>query len=222
MSDTIPVLGTSGIFSLSFLNGRQERHLAYVTSATYPCSFSSRTDGGKLRGADWITWKIAVKMEMLTAVWNLLTICLIWSTCWCFVWRLRGNMVRTGLCCVMCNSCAQWYANELCVLIMFRLHFFVYLGSVFVAFSALTLLVGRQEGHPACKKQSGGCWRGYLTGARCRLAYGPADATAIHCLASVKSRLVLPFWYRLTRVVSETGPLNGCVCVLGSVFLVSY
>jgi len=26
------------------------------------------------------------------------------------------------------------------------------------------------------------CWRGYLTGARCRLAYGPADATATHCL----------------------------------------
>ena len=26
----------------------------------------------------------------------------------------------------------------------------------FCAFSALTLLVGRQEGHPACKKQSGG------------------------------------------------------------------
>jgi len=27
-----------------------------------------------------------------------------------------------------------------------------------------------------------GCWRGYLSGARCRLAYGPADATASHCL----------------------------------------
>ena len=26
------------------------------------------------------------------------------------------------------------------------------------------------------------CWRGYLSGARCRLAYGPADATATHCL----------------------------------------
>jgi len=26
----------------------------------------------------------------------------------------------------------------------------------FIAFSALTLLVGRQEGHPACKKLSGG------------------------------------------------------------------
>ena len=32
-------------------------------------------------------------------------------------------------------------------------------------------------------------------------------------LASVKSRLVLPFWYRLTRVVLEKWPLNGCVCV---------
>jgi len=28
--------------------------------------------------------------------------------------------------------------------------------SVYNAFSALTLLVGRQEGHPACKKLSGG------------------------------------------------------------------
>ena len=38
-----------------------------------------------------------------------------------------------------------------------------------------------------------------------------------HChsssLASLKSRLVLPFWYRLTWVVLEKGPLNGCVCV---------
>ena len=40
------------------------------------------------------------------------------------------------------------------------------------AFSALTLLVGRQEGHPACKKLE---WWGagvvILSGARCRLAY---------------------------------------------------
>jgi len=52
-----------------------------------------------------------------------------------------------------------------------------------IAFSALTLLVGRQEGRPACKKlRVVGCWRGYLSAARCRLAYGPADATATHCL----------------------------------------
>ena len=60
-----------------------------------------------------------------------------------------------------------------------------------------------------------GCWRGCLSGARCRLAYGPAVATATHSLslASVKSRLVLPFWYRLPRVVPEKGALSGCVCV---------
>jgi len=54
--------------------------------------------------------------------------------------------------------------------------------SVAVAFSALTLLVGRQEGHPACKKLSGEELVWYLSGVRCRLAYGPADAIATHCL----------------------------------------
>ena len=34
-----------------------------------------------------------------------------------------------------------------------------------IAFSALTLLVGWQEGHPACKKtRVVGCWCGYLSG----------------------------------------------------------
>jgi len=45
-------------------------------------------------------------------------------------------------------------------------------------FSALTLLVGRRNEHPACKKLNGGCWHGYLSGARCRFAYGPADPSA--------------------------------------------
>jgi len=50
-----------------------------------------------------------------------------------------------------------------------------------VCVSALTLLVGWLEGHPACKKTE--WWgAGWLSGARCRLAYGPADAIATHCL----------------------------------------
>jgi len=53
----------------------------------------------------------------------------------------------------------------------------------FVAFSALTLLVGRQERHPACEKLSGGVLAWLLSGAMCRFAYyGPADATVTHCL----------------------------------------
>jgi len=72
--------------------------------------------------------------------------------------------------------------------------------------------LGGREGYPACKKLSGAVLA-WLSGARCRLAYGPADSTATHSLASVKSRLVLPFWYRLTSVVPDKGPLNWCVCV---------
>jgi len=64
--------------------------------------------------------------------------------------------------------------HRLAATYLFMLHF--------VAFSALTLLVGRQEGHPASKNRVVGCWRGYLSGARCRLAYGLTDATATHCL----------------------------------------
>ena len=56
------------------------------------------------------------------------------------------------------------------------------------------------------------CWCGYLPGARCILfACGPADAT-VSSLASFKSRLVIPFWYRITRVVLEKRSLNGCSC----------
>ena len=80
------------------------------------------------------------------------------------------------------------------------------------AFSALTLLVGRQEGHPACKKAE---WWGagvvicLERGADLHMAQlMPLPLTVS---ASVKSRLVLPFWYRPTRVVTEKRPLNGCV-----------
>ena len=59
----------------------------------------------------------------------------------------------------------------------------IHTSDEWIAFSALTLLVGQQEGPPACKKNwAVGCWRGYLSGAICRFAYGPGDATATHCL----------------------------------------
>ena len=70
-------------------------------------------------------------------------------------------------------------------------------GSVF---SALTLLLGRQEGHPACKKQSGGVLA-WLS------VWSEVQTCICHChslsLASVKPGLLLPFWCRLTRVVPK-------------------
>ena len=51
---------------------------------------------------------------------------------------------------------------------IFPEEFILFCVSAF-AFSALTLLVGWQEGHPACKKYGVmRCWRGYLSGARCK------------------------------------------------------
>jgi len=85
---------------------------------------------------------------------------------------------------------------------------------ILFAFSALTLLVGWQEGHPARKKLSGGVLALLSVWIEVQTCIWPIWC---YChslsLASVKSRLVLPFWYRLTRVVPEKVSLNGvCVC----------
>ena len=76
------------------------------------------------------------------------------------------------------------------------------------------LLVGWQEGHPACKKLSGEVLAWLSVCSEVQTCIWPSWC---HChllsLASVKSQLVLTFWYRPTQVVPEKGPLNGCVCV---------
>ena len=82
-----------------------------------------------------------------------------------------------------------------------------------IAFSALMLLIRWQEGHPTCKKLSGGVLAWLSVSSEVQTCIRPSWC---HChslsLASLKSRLVLPFWYWLTRGVLDKGPLNGCVC----------
>ena len=76
--------------------------------------------------------------------------------------------------------------------------------------------LGGRKGIRPVKTWVVGCWCGYLAGAR----WTCIRTSWCHChslsFASVKSRLVLPFWYRLTRVVLDKGPLNVCVCVINS------
>ena len=76
------------------------------------------------------------------------------------------------------------------------------------------LLVGQQKGHLACKKLSGGVLAWLYIWSEVQICIWPSWC---HChslsLASVKSRLVLHFWYQPTRVVPDKGPLSGCVCV---------
>jgi len=59
-------------------------------------------------------------------------------------------IARTPLCYTQ-HSTLHNYTAEKKELIFFRVH-----RVHFFAFSAMTLLVGRQEGHPACKTLSGG------------------------------------------------------------------
>jgi len=54
-----------------------------------------------------------------------------------------------------------------------------------------------------------GCWHGYLSGARFRLAYGPADATAF-CFSKIQ--IGFTFVVPAHPGSPGKGPLNGCVC----------
>ena len=69
----------------------------------------------------------------------------------------------------------------------------------------------------ACKKLSGGMLALLSVWSEVQTCIWPSWC---HChslsLASVKSRSVFPFWYRLTRVVPDKGLLNRCmyVCML--------
>ena len=75
--------------------------------------------------------------------------------------------------------------------------------------------LGGRKGIRPVKKLSGGVLAWLSVWCEVQTCIWPSG---FHChslsLAPVKSRLVLPFWYRLTRVVPDRGPLNGCVvCV---------
>ena len=87
---------------------------------------------------------------------------------------------------------------------------FLLCTSVIYAFSALMLLVGRQERHPACKKLSGGvlAWLSVCSEVQtyCTVQLMPLHPKSPSYLAS----LVLPFYYQLTQAVLEKRPLNGC------------
>jgi len=72
-----------------------------------------------------------------------------------------------------------------------------------VAFTALMLLVRRQEGIRPVKNWVVGCWRGYLSGVRCRFAYAQLMPLPLTISCYSKSRLALPSWFYLSRTSSS-------------------
>jgi len=73
--------------------------------------------------------------------------------------------------------------------------------------------LGGRKGIRPVKNWVVGCWHDYLSGATCRFAFWPSWCHYYSVSCSSKIQIGLPFWYRITRVVPEKGPLNGWVCV---------
>jgi len=88
-----------------------------------------------------------------------------------------------------------------------------------MSFGALMLMVGRQDGHPACKKLSGGVlvWLSVWSEVQLHMAQLIPLPLTVSCFNKI--RLVLPSWYQLTRVVPDKGPLNGCVFIIATFYL---
>jgi len=70
------------------------------------------------------------------------------------------------------------------------------------AFNALTLFVGRQEGHPACKKLSGGMLAWLCLGQGADLHMAQLMPLPLTVCCSSQSRLVLPSWFYLSGASS--------------------
>ena len=68
------------------------------------------------------------------------------------------------------------------VLLTIALHLVICLHTLLVPSVLWRCWLGGRKGIWPVKNWAVGCWCGYLSGARCRLAYGPADSTATYCL----------------------------------------
>ena len=81
-----------------------------------------------------------------------------------------------------------------------------------IAFSALTLLVGRQDGHPACKKLSGGvqAWLSVWSEVQ---TWPMAQLMPLPLTVSCFSKIQIGFTFLVPAHLGSPGkgPLNGCV-----------
>ena len=102
-----------------------------------------------------------------------------------------------------------------CGLILLWWHHDILYTFSFVCALMLLMMIGWQDGHLACK-MSGGLLALLPVWDEVQVCRWPSWC---HChslsLAQVKSRLILPLWYRLSLVFPDKGLLNrccGCCC----------
>ena len=127
-----------------------------------------------LRRKSFIVFYIPILSSIFTALLHI----------WIFLlWGVYANTDRR------CGIIEMDGGRFVCSVLLSTVHYVPFLGcnALSALWPSVLWCFGRQEGHPACKNLVVGCWRGYLSGARYRLAYGPADASATHCLLLQKN-----------------------------------
>ena len=133
-----------------------------------------------------------VNAEFLALFW--MVICLIFRQrcvylCVCVI------DVESWLSCMNCRWLSRQHCHHVLVwpawkalpirrqtFVLMLLCFCVYSSPVFVPSVLWHCWLGGRKGIRLVRNRVVGCWHGYLSGARCRFAYGPADATATHSL----------------------------------------
>ena len=115
----------------------------------------------------------------------------------------------------------QWYrpdhANSLCSFTQITMpasHHSIYASSSWCpTFNGLTLLVGRQEGHPACKKLSSGvlAWLSVSSEVQTCIRPGWCHCHSLSCFTKIQ----IGFTFLVPAHLGSPGkgPLNRCVCV---------
>jgi len=120
-------------------------------------------------------WLLAIKqLLMMMMIYHCRELCAIFF-CLCF-----RCSVTSLLKCLTVNMLVMWLGLK------FRYVCVGDFSSVYSCEHVPSVLshcwLGGRKGIRTVKNWVVGCWRGYLSGARCRLVYGPADSTATHCL----------------------------------------
>ena len=147
--------------------------------------------------------------------------------CWasgraCSLWKLSDEVLMWLFVCSKVQIIRIWSSWCHCipkphhVLPHFNPDWF-YLFVVLYAFSALTLLVGQQEGHPACKILSGGGAGVVICleqGADLHMVQWMPLPLTVSCFSKI--RIGFTFLVPAHPGSPGNGPLNGCVwvCVL--------
>jgi len=113
-----------------------------------------------------------------------------WAACCIIknaVWHAAGSHTSpVSICCCCSNSSSNsisYVVSSVSCWCLSHLSCLSYLYNKGTVPSVLWCCwLGGRKGIQPVKNWVLGCWHGYLSGARCRLAYCPADATATHCL----------------------------------------